>query len=223
MPITEWEFLRATFVVVGLDIVPRTDQLFAFRDLVGTEISRTDLSVMQGVTEEGAGVSQSVSIPRDRISIESDNQLSFLRMDYPREGGVERLGEVAASVLSIANLGDAPIQMGYVAEFRYDQDEQNTAAGYLGDRLFGSTKVAVGESWTMFSGWGRMSFTDHENVWQIVVEPRFQDHETSKVFLSMNLHRPPTLDRTKEAIIQYLRSVAAEGQDFATKLDQGAQ
>ena len=223
MPITQWEFLRAAFVVVGLNLVPKPEQVQEFRQEVGTEFVINEALIGQGPGEEVAGRSQALTISRDRITIQSDGRNSFVMMDYPPEQGLDRLSDIAALALSMAGTGDEALQVGYSVEFGYEQDERQTATGYLADRLFGSMKVASRHLGVLLGGWGRMSFGDGENTWQVVLEPRFQDEGTDRVYFSMNLQRSEGNTPTKEGIAEHLRSAATAGHTLATQLDQGEQ
>lgn len=223
MPITQWEFLRAAFVVVGLNLVPKAEQVQEFRRKVGTELVINESLIGQGPEEDVSGRSHSLTISRDRITIQSDGRNSFVMMDYPAEQGLDRLSDIAALALSMAGTSDGALQVGYSVEFSYEQDEQQTATGYLANRLFGSMTSASRHLGVLLGGRGRMSFGDGENTWQVVLEPRFQDEGADRVYFSMYLQRSEGSTPTREGIAEHLHSTAAAGHTLATQLDQGEQ
>ena len=221
MPITEWEWLRAWFVVTGLNLVPNLEHVQEFRHEIGTEFVLNDHSVVQAPGEEVTERAQSIVIARDRITIQSDSRTSFVTMDYPRESGIDRLSEVTALVAARAGWNEQILQVGYGAEWVYEQDGHETAAGYLADRLFGGVRLPSRPLGALTSGWGRMSFEDEKKRWQVVLEPRLQDERTNRVYLSLNLHRAESLAPTKDLIDDHFSGVVEAAHGLALDLDKG--
>ena len=64
-----------------------------------------------------------------------------------------------------------------------------------------------------------MIYKEGENQWQVTVEPRFNEPTTTRVFLSLNLHKenhePPSEEEIKESLV----NAWTQARDFAFLLD----
>ena len=79
-----------------------------------------------------------------------------------------------------------------------------TANQFLGDRLF---RGSVGELGTILGGSGNRFRDGEGRGWELQMEPRFNDHNTTKVYLTLNLHYERQTIPSREDIRGHLQEL----------------
>jgi hypothetical protein len=88
----------------------------------------------------------------------------------------------------------------------------------LADRLFASDSPLI-EGGRLIGGSGRLIFQNNARVWTIGIEPRFNDNETTRIFLALNLHMGEQRLPDEKEIRESLKEAWDQGHSFASRLD----
>lgn len=67
-----------------------------------------------------------------------------------------------------------------------------------------------------------MIFSDGADQWTISAEPRYGDDRTSRLFLSVNLHKHEQRFPSEDEILTSLEKIQCETLAFMSFLDEGA-
>ena len=190
----------------------------AFRSAVGSEVVVTvppPTNIPSGIT--GPGVSFTMN--RERISIETSPLRSAIKRDYPSSDNLAQLAQVAGFAIINTDLADQkPRAFGYNIELVYDQDSGLSAFRYLAGRLFTSSPFIIEEG-QFVGGAGRLIYEMRGKRWTIAIEPRFRDNETTRIFLTLNLHSDEQRLPDEEEINVSLQEAWEQAHSFAKRLD----
>ena len=152
---------------------------------------------------------------RHRIVIDVAPEGSSIKQEFPSDD-LSLLADVAAGAIrntkSIGEIG----AHGYNVALVYDQSAQAQSRSYIADRVLKDFPTPAG----LVVVGGSSDFSCHDDagrLWNVSIEPRFNRDDTSKVFLSLNLHLlgPPEL----ENISSLLHLAVTTARDFVQKLD----
>ena len=218
MAVTALEVLKAELVLVGVGLVKTPEELTAFRSAVGSDVVAAPsltANIPSGITEPGS----LLTLDRERISLDISPSRSIIRRGYPPLDGLARLAQVAGFAITGTDLSDQkPRAFGYNAELVYDQDSGLSAFRYLADRLFTSGSFGP-EGGQFIGGAGRLIYEGNGKRWTIAIEPRFNDNETTRIFLTLNLHRGEQRLPDEEEINVSLKEAWEQAHSFAERLD----
>ena len=202
-------------VLAGISLFNTPNELAAFRESVGTEIT----SVEAGVGTEV--FNRTITLNRDRIKVTGTPDRSAIAREYPAEGDLERLAQVAGMAIDNTDLKGQKLRaFGYNIELVYESPSGQRAIQYLLNRLFMPDLLRKG-GLRLSGGAGRLFFEKDGRNWQALLEPRFNDEKTTRIFVSLNLHRPeanPSL-LTEAEIGDSLKLLWAEAHNLVTQLD----
>ena len=186
MAVTIEDILQANLVLLGVSLINTPDKSAIFRKVVSTEVTTAEAGLGTEV------VNRTHALNRDRITITGSPDRSAIVREYPTESDLERLAQVAAMAIENTDFDGQELRaFGYNIELVYEPDSKELAIQYLSHRLFIPTLLQEG-GWRLFGGAGRLVFEKDGRIWQARLEPRFNDQTTSKVFVSLNLHRSET-------------------------------
>lgn len=217
MSATISDLLTASVVLLGVRLLDSNEGVQSFKDSVDAEVDTEQLIPLAAPSE-----GQQLTLRKDRITINTVGDRSVVQQEYPTVITLQRLAEVAGVAVSNTKNTSVARGVGYNVELVYDQDSVGTAAGYIADRLFAD--FDRNEGWKITGGRAGIGFVgDDETVWNVVLEPRRQDAFTTKVFLSINLHRNVALVPQREAIAEGLRVAYEAAVKFVNKLDSSGQ
>ena len=214
------DILKVNIVFVGVQLLKNPEKVKAFSDAIGTEAIVSETGLVLGLSPKGPEPGLRLSLHRERITIDNIGDRTVIEREYPDHDDLPRLTEVAGFALNHSDLvGQATTTYGYNIEMVYDQLSQTPSFQYLGERLFGKSDFNVGD-WRFIGGAGWLAFDSEDGSWQIKLEPRFNDMETSKVFMSLNMHKaeqrvPSTADFQND-----LGRVWNQAHDFVQCLDR---
>lgn len=211
--------LRAELVLAGVGLLNNQEETEAFTKavLVDVNVTAPGPTVIPSTGE----ISRLIQIPRDRIALHLSPSRSILRRDYPLgPGDLDRLADVV--ILAIDNTlmeGQTLRAYGYNVEIVYSQDSGLTASLYLAERLF-PHKLLVSEGRELIGGSGKIDLQDGRNRWGVRMEPRHNDLNEMRVFLSVNLHRDEHSLPDEADIRASLKDAWDQAHNFAQLLDE---
>lgn len=201
----EVQIVRAGVVLtqIGLLASPVEVESFCERAGVRTQFSGVALNVDTETGEQHQV--REYRLNRERVNFEVSPVRSSIYCEFPAPDGLERLAELVD--VAIGSIVDAPSPFngaaGYNIEAEWGLPSGTMAGPYLADRLF-SPAVRLVQDGVIDRGLAHFGFSDEEAQWNYRIEPRFNDPDSSTVYVSLNQHRPleslPTLDGLKSGI-----------------------
>ena len=224
MAVIAKEVLKCDFVLLGYELLRRPEEHSEFQARVGTEVVSAGTGVLVGANPipNPRGL-RSLGINRDRITLQLSAERSVVQKDYPSSmNDLARLAEVAGLAMATTDLTNQElIAYGFNFELVYDQDSGSKALNYLGNRLF-SPDLPSMSKWSLVGGSGKLSFQDQDKrkSWNIIIDPRFNDPNTTKIFVSFNLHINRRVQPNNHDIELTLQKIWEVAEKFITTLDQ---
>ena len=107
-------------------------------------------NVLSGLTEQN----RILTLRRERIELNLSPSRSLIAREYPDQADFERLDEVATLAIANTELADKrPQAFGYNIEMVFEQDTQQPAIYYLGERLFNYQALGK-DDWKPLGGRG---------------------------------------------------------------------
>ena len=209
------DVLQVNLVLVGLNLLNTQQETAAFRQAAGTEVLSTETGVANEV------ISRTHTLNRDRITIARTPDRSSVVREFPREEDLARLAQVAVMAISNTDLTEQALRaFGYNIDLIYEADPPEDAIGYLGERLF-RADLFQGEQRNLRGGSGKIYFEKDGRYWQAALEPRLNDENTTRIFASVNLHRPQAdlSQLTEYEIRNSLELLWAEAHNLVNEID----
>lgn len=207
------DLLTANLVLVGVELLNGDDRVKSFKDSLDSEIVLEQLSPLNSAAE-----GRKITLPKDRISIDIFRERSVLRQEYPSEMALNNLASVAGLAIKNTTNVDEVRTHGYNIELVYDQDSGSLASTYIADRIF--SDFSRNEGWRILGGQASFKFAGTEGkTWNVVIEPRFRNDTTDKVFLSINLHKEEKRLPEVQEIEKCLDETLHEAKTFIKRLD----
>ena len=223
MPATVQDVLKINIVLVGIVLLNNPNETKEFSDAVNTEVITSGVGLSFGMPSRPPEPGRTLELQRDRISLELMPGRAAIEKAYasgPHD--LDRLTEVVGLAVRHTDLkGNVPTAFGYNIELVYDQVSGHPALDYLGTRLFGENAPYV-PGWNLVGGAGRFVFDSKAGRWSIRVEPRFNDEESSRVFLSLNLHKGENRFPDNPEIRNTFAEVWEKAHIFVSCLDERA-
>ena len=163
---------------------------------------------------------RSIALNRDRIELELSASRSTISREYPTVAELARLAEVISAAFHASRLGFEDLwTYGYNFEMTYDLPTGASAFRHVGRSLFGA--LTLGGS--PLGGAGNVVIEEDGDVWDLTLESRFRDRDTSTVFVRLNLHREQQPLPTQEAIEMEFESVWKQAERFVNRLNGGCE
>ena len=177
--------LRMELVLVGLRLLNTSQETDNFIRATNTEVVVSPLGIIGGSTDQA----KRLELQMERITVSLLPDRTNFERAYPNRDNLERLSEIVdLAAQHTENENAKPTSFGYNADLAYDLPSGQSALSYLGTRLFNKQQLDTAE-WELVGGAGRLVFNSVSERWTVVTEPRFNDPETSRVYLSLNLHK----------------------------------
>jgi len=177
--------LKINLVLVGLRLLDTRQEAFTFSRAATSEVMETAPRVAGGPS----AYNRRLELQMERIAIDLGPDYTTIECEYPARGNLDRLVEIIRlAVHHTDRKGIEPTALGYNIDLYYDQYSGQPALCYLGSRLFNKNNLDVPET-ELIGGSGRLVFKSAAEQWTFSIEPRFNDSETSRVFLGVNLHK----------------------------------
>lgn len=221
MAINIQDVVSANLVLVGIGLLNTPEELEDFREGIdATEIVSRSSLALTGPLSDNAETGRTFALERERIVLEISSSRSSIERAYPLKGDLERLANVAGHAIAKTDLqGKSPRAFGFNLELVYDQTSEWPSVRYLAERLFSGVPPG-NEGWQLFGGMGRLIFKDGDKFWTVKLEPRFNEHDTTKILLSINLHRNEQRLPDKGEIRDSLCETWDQAHEFAVRLDK---
>ncbi len=203
------EIINFNLVVLHLDLLTADADLRAFQSSVDADVRPSSGMSINAATGQPQQT-RTLHLERDRIILTLSPPRSSIAREFPSlsnlDTDVGRFAEVVGHALpSMNGLNETPYDFGYNVEMVFDQDQNPTAFGFLGQRLLRS-EDATAPNREFLGGACRIIIRDELGQWTYTLEPRFNDPEAQRVFVSVNLHvaqRPlPTQDEVSDVILK---------------------
>lgn len=206
------DVLKACLILVGVDLLNTPESINSFRTSIDSEIS---LRIVPGTPSNG----RMITLPKHRISLSLESGRSILEREYPSHTDLAMLASVAHKAVYHTNLEGHDLRaFGFNIELVYHQDSGLPAAKYLSNRIF-RNDFPGSDSWNLHGGSAKITFSNEARYWNVTIEPRFNDPETSRVFLALNLHRPDQRLPEEREIRDSLEETWDEAMKFVKHLD----
>lgn len=220
MSVTEQEVLKANFVMVGASLLNSQNEIDAFRAVVDAEVL-AELPGLPGLAVDSPlqDFPKRLTLNRDRITLDLSPARSVIEREYPQEEDLDRLAKVAESALSSTASRATPQSFGFNVDIVYGTDSSQPASRYIAERL-PAGDLAIDEDWHLEGGSIKLAFRGDETLWTIRLEPRFQELDTPKLFLSLNLHREEQRTPSQDEIAERLRAVWKTAQRIMARFDE---
>lgn len=188
MGITTQDVLKANLVLVGLQLLSKPADFEEFRQLVATDVVTAGVGLVTNIPSGATEPGFVHTLNKDRITLDLSKARSVITRDYPSKADLHRLADVAAYAIRLSSrAGPQPAAFGYNLDLVYEQHSDAKSFSYLSQRLFNSN-LSGRDGWNLVGGFGKLHYQDGSRRWMITVEPRFHDEQTTRIFLSLNLH-----------------------------------
>lgn len=207
------DVLESSFVLTGLGLLSAPAEREAFISQCNTEVtSETGIGIVATGTSRTQDNVHILKLNRDRITLELSPGRSAIKREYPSKSDLQRLAEICDLSMANSNLEDAvPGAFGYNVILLYSPNPGVPAISYLGERLF-ARALMQDESLELLpnaeivGGMGNISFDVDGRRWNLTVEPRFKELDTSTIYFNLNYHfsepRIPEHDEIKDSIVK---------------------
>ena len=216
------EIINFSLVVVNLDLLASEGSFTGFQNAVDADIRQgggVSIDVATGQPQQA----RMLHLDRDRINVNLSPARSSFTREFPSvsslpEDATRFAHVVNSAFLAGGHLSDASHSFGYNAEMVFDQDLAPTAFEFIGNQLIRSDRVAAPDR-VFLGGACRMIFSDELGQWTYNLEPRFNDVQSPRVFVNVNLHNEqqplPRGTQVADAILQIVDGV----RDLMQRLD----
>lgn len=219
MAVVLQDVVSANLVLVGVGLLNEPDELEQFRNEFAPDLVLTMGLVVNGVSGT-TEPSRDLTLSRERIRLTLHASRSTIAVEYPDDAGLDKLADAVAHAEKFTDLGSrSPRAFGYNMELVLEQDSGEPAIQYIARGLFRSLLQETLD-WNFAGGSGQLIFTDDAGRWTISVEPRFNDAASSRVFLSVNLHKDEPRLPDEDEIRTTLSQVKERALTFAGGLDK---
>ena len=207
------DVLKANLTLVGVGLLSSQEERERFGKGAGTDVSGTvagiTLPAIPGLPVLGQDLElgQRLRLDRDRIELEIVGDRTVIGIEYPSKDTLGRLAEIAVLAIRSSNIADHNLSaVGFNLEMVYTQDSGLSAYEFLTKRVFAPNLFqAVG--YQIRGGAAKLLLTRGEEIWNITLEPRFNNPEENRLFASFNLHqntsrmpKPDTIKPTLESV-----------------------
>ena len=211
--------LNASVVILGVDLIPAPEPVEALRAALQTDMRVTTAISPPQPSGEAEQV-RTLLLDRDRVEISVQGSRSTVLRQNPDEANLSRLAEITAIALGISGqtTGNAEA-VGYNVELVFEQDSGQPAGRYLGERLFDYSALGEGAS-PLLGGAGRIVFGDSQERRMFTAESRFGDDQTTRVFVSANLHLEGVRIPNESEVRESLQTIWGDAHKFMERLDQ---
>ena len=221
MAATLHDVVSANLVLVGVGLLNDPAKVEQFRSALDSDM-RIEVGLATNVQSGATEPSLTLTLNRERIVLTLSSARSTIAKEYPSVEDFTRLAEITEQAIRFTGDVDVPRAFGYNVEMVFDQDTGLSASRYIAERLFDYSLLGK-NSWDLSGGRGQLVFQGDGGQWTITVEPRFGDETTSRLFLSLNLHKDEQRMPLGKEIRGTLEEILQESQDFLNRLDRSGK
>lgn len=211
--------LNINLVLVGVDLLNEPGMVDQFRSDFGPDMS-AEVDPVAAAVRGLAEPPRTLTLGKDRIQLMLHATKSAISQEYPEDMAFTKLASVAFRAIELSK-SKSPKAIGYNMGWIFEQDSGQPAIQYIGNRLFGTLPLDE-PGRRIVGGNGKLIFEDAAGQWIITVEPRFNDPNTSLVFVGLNLHKQQPHFPSESEIKTTLTKVLQEARAFAKRLEAGS-
>ncbi len=217
------DVLKANVVLVGLGLLRDLESVSAFSERVGSDVLLDDVGLTVGVPVGKKELPSGSEMQRERISVKMLPDRTVIEREFPSRSDLRYLGQVLEKASETAGAQQRALRAyGYNIEVVFGQISEAPSLKYLGARLFGKSEF-VPANWSVVGAMGQLYFDSPMGRWTIQLEPRFNDPNGDRVFMSLNLHKEEHTLPDAGSVRQSLESVWDQAHDIVARLDGGAR
>lgn len=222
MAITVQDVLDVNLTLAGIELLNSAEGINAFRQSVRSEISEvtTGIAIPVPAPAELGIQRRQFDLGKERISVVAHAERSAVSRSYPsRIDDLERLAEVSSLAIDNTAVAEQDLRAyGYNIDLVGWLTEGGTVNQFIVTRVFGSDfRRRVGGE--VVGGVIRAAFEADGEIWNMRLEPRMNDDSGSKVFVSLNLHKPDTQIPARASLAKSLRQVWEKAHEIVENLD----
>lgn len=198
MDIEVLDVLKANVVFLDLQLLADSD-IESLSQALGTDVLPSGAGVIIGRAGTGQHPSQSFRLDRERITLEVSRIRSTVEQEYPVRDALDRLADLTARAIRLSEVDeDFTTAFGINLDLICEPHSSTPASQYIARRLFSSQFQPPG-GWQLDRGAAQIGYVDGPSRWNLTLEPRLKDNDTTRVFLSVNHHleNQPLPDRAK--------------------------
>jgi hypothetical protein len=222
MPTNLREIINVNFVLLNHGLLSNNAQIQEFEQAVDADV-RLEGGMATNVLTGETHPSRTLHLDRDRIVLNLSQLRSTIMREFPLLNSLDeelsRFAEVAEQALSATGLSEVTFDFGYNADMVFDQDAEDTALGFLGNRLLNG-RIFSQSGRELVGGTCKVIVEDDSGQWNYTFEPRAGDLQRRRVFVATNLHniQQPLPDGT--AISSSISKVVGNVKDLMSRLDE---
>lgn len=219
---SNYEVLKISLVLLGIRYLAKPEQVKQFSNTIGGEVMQSPhmvFSLPQGQPE----IITRCEVPKERTVLELQRNRTIIERSFPTKEDIKRFAEVASLAAQMSDFSETtiPQSYGFNVESVYQQHSGVNALNYLGHRMF-SDPVTASDDWELFGGVANLTYDSPDGRWNFKAEPRFNELETDKVFLQLNLHQEqPQKIPNQTDIIESVNNVWKKMHTLAVTIDGG--
>ena len=213
MTVIVQDVLQANLALVGVELLSSDEERERFVQGAGTDVSGAIAGVglppIPGLTARSRDLElgQRLRLARDRIELEVVDDRAVIGIEYPSKDKLGRLAEIATLAIKSSDISDHDLKgVGFNMEAVYELTSGLTAYEFLAGRVF-APNLLQAAGYSLRGGSARLHFTRGEEVWNITLEPRFNNPEENRLFASFNLHQNTNRMPKPDSIKPTLESV----------------
>lgn len=218
------DILNASVVFTGVVLLKTSDEATEFRKSVDSEVL-----LQQGATITG----QQTTIPmvpvqifvlaKDRIEIETSSIRTMCKLDYPTQEALCRLAQVShLAIVNTSTSDKRPNSFGFNVELVYEQFSGVSSLPYIAQRILSPT-FQEKYNWNLNGAASKFSFKENDKQWNVIIEPRFNEEEGTKIFLSVNLHFNEARFPDEKEIVDSLNRTWEQASNVVIRIDENAR
>ena len=204
------DVLKANLTLVGVGLLGSDEERERFGRGVGTDVSGAiagfALPPIPGLTarSQDLELGQRLRLDRDRIELEIVGDRTIIGIEYPSKDRLARLAQIATLAIKSSDISDHDLRgVGFNLEAVYELTSGSTAYEFLAGRVF-APNLFQAAGYQIRGGAAKLLLTRGDEVWNVTLEPRFNNPEESRLFASFNLHqntnRMPKTDSIKPTL-----------------------
>ena len=222
MPTKLREIINVSLVLLNNDLLVDNTQIRKFQQAVDADV-RLEAGMAANVATGETHPNRTLHLDRDRISLNLAKPRSVVTKEFPSLNSLgdelSRFAEVSAQAFRFTGLGDERCDFGYNADMVFDQDTEQTALEFLGERLI-NHDIFTRSGREFVGGTCRVMVRDEFGQWNITFEPRSGDLQRRRVFVGANLHNEQQTLPDKTEIESSFGKVVDRVKELMLSLDE---
>ena len=222
MEIEREDVLNISLVILGVQLLNKSEAKNEFAKQVGTEVTDTPTAGVTGmitinltpaIGETPPPISpppppfQKMRLNRDRIQLDLLPDRANILKEYPKREEIYRFAEVVGIALDQTDFSSQhPQAYGVNLDAVYRLTTGETASQFIVSQLY-TPNLFQEKGYQVLGGTSELSLRREERSWNIRFQPRFGDTEADKLFVGLNLHNDDGLVPTQAIMAELLIEV----------------